>query len=280
MGRTTAPEKPSRLLLQCSIPFTADDWHVGRFSLLVQELSHRAEVTARNLEQDASGNDETLVRLDRSRFDQLWLLVDGGVGLTPEECAAVNRFAASGGGLLTARDHADMGLWLRSIAGVGKAHFFHDASCWEPDPTRRVRDDQETATVDWPNYHSGRNGDTRLQPGCLARRARLRHGARFRCHATRSPAAGRHPTVREELRGMARAGARCRGLRSPFNTGDPVMPCARCYRRLRRRLSGRGGAAARRGRPSPGGRRRFANSYLLETRKASRVSAHRRGWPA
>jgi hypothetical protein len=153
-------ERKQRLLLQCSIPFAADDWHVGRFSLLTRELGRVADVTARNLERGPSGNDETVLGLDRSRFDQVWLFgVDGGIGLNPSECAAVSRFAAAGGGLLTTRDHADMGLWLRSIEGVGRAHFFHDASCWEPDPARHVRDDRDTASIDFPNYHSGNNGD-------------------------------------------------------------------------------------------------------------------------
>ncbi len=150
-----------RLLLQCSIPFIADDWHVGRFSLLAAELCRWADVTARNLDRGGSAGDDVLLHLDRSQFDQVWLLgVDGGRGLTPAECDAVNRFAAAGGGLLTARDHADMGLWLRSIAGVGQAHFFHDSTCWEPDPARRIRDDRDTPGIEWPNYHSGRNGDT------------------------------------------------------------------------------------------------------------------------
>jgi hypothetical protein len=153
--------RKARILLQGSIPFAADDWHIGRFSLLAQELRRWAEVTARNREPSAAGNDETLLALDRSHFDQVWLLgVDGGDGLSRAECAAVNRFAASGGGLLTTRDHANMGLWLRSIEGVGKAHFFHQSGCWEPDATRRVPDDRETPSIDWPNYHSGRNGDT------------------------------------------------------------------------------------------------------------------------
>jgi hypothetical protein len=150
-----------RVLLQTSIPFAADDWHAGRFSLLGRELGRWAEVTRRDRDPGRSGDDPVLVGLDRSRFDQVWLLgVDGGKGLTAAECAAVNRFAAAGGGLLTARDHTDMGLWLRSIDGVGKAHFFHDASCCEPDPARRVRDDHDTPEIDWPNYHSGANGDT------------------------------------------------------------------------------------------------------------------------
>jgi hypothetical protein len=150
----------TRILLQCSIAFAEDDWHVGRFSRLAEELGRWADVTARNREPGAAGTDPVLAAVNRRQFDEIWLLaVDGGTGPTPEEIAALNRFQRDGGGLLTARDHTNMGLWLRSVEGVGCAHFFHDPSCAEPDTDRRTRDDQQTPTIDWPNYHSGRNGD-------------------------------------------------------------------------------------------------------------------------
>ena len=153
----------TRILLQSSIPFAADDWHVGRFSLLAAELARWADVTARNREPEGSGDDPAILGLSREKYDELWILgVDGGTALTPAECDAINRFQRAGGGLLAARDHCNMGLWLRSIQGAGSAHFFHEASCCEPDPARRTRDDQETATIDWPNYHSGNNGDVQL----------------------------------------------------------------------------------------------------------------------
>ena len=88
-----------RVLLQSSIPFAADDWHMGRFSLLGQLLGRFAEITARNREPDHSGNDSLLVQLDRERFDELWLFgVDGGNGLSPPECAGVNHFRPKVGG--------------------------------------------------------------------------------------------------------------------------------------------------------------------------------------
>ena len=149
-----------RLLLQTSIPFREDDWHVGRFSLLIEHLRSFADVTARNREPDRSGNDPALAALSRAQFDQVWLFgVDGGTGLSKAECDAVNRFHREGGGLLTIRDHQDMGLWLRGIEGVGSAHFFHEEPYAEPDPARCCPDDTETPTISWPNYHSGRNRD-------------------------------------------------------------------------------------------------------------------------
>jgi hypothetical protein len=117
-------------------------------------------VVARDLEPDRRGNDPVLSRLDRSQFDEAWLLgVDGGTGLSQGDIAAVNGFQRAGGGLLTTRDHQDMGLWLRGVAGVGKAHFFHADPFCEPDPSRCCVDDRDTRTISWPNYHSGRNGD-------------------------------------------------------------------------------------------------------------------------
>jgi hypothetical protein len=90
-----------------------------------------------------------ILGLSRTQYDEVWVLaVDGGTALTPAECEAVNGFQRSGGGVLTARDHCNMGLWLRSIKGAGSAHFFNDPSCCEPDSARRVRDDRETASID------------------------------------------------------------------------------------------------------------------------------------
>ena len=152
-----------RILLQCSVTFAVDDWHAGRFSLLAGELARLADVTARDREPAGIDGDPVLLGLSRTEYDEVWLLaVDGGTALTPAECEAVNGFQRSGGGVLTARDHCNMGLWLRSIKGAGSAHFFNDPSCCEPDSSRRVRDDRETASIDWPNYHSGKNGD--VQP--------------------------------------------------------------------------------------------------------------------
>ena len=168
----------ARLLLQCSIPFAADDWHVGRFSLLAEELSRWADVTARNREPGASGDDPLLLHLGRNQFDEVWIFgVDGGRGLTSAECAALNRFHAEGGGLLTARDHGDMGLWLRTITRVGQAHFFHDPACREPDPTRRCADDRETPGIAWPNYHSGRNGNVQEVEAIEPLHPLMRNGA-------------------------------------------------------------------------------------------------------
>ena len=160
-------KRPLRILLQTTIPFAEDDWNVGRFSLLREHLESlrddegRAlcEVTARDRVADAEGNEEVLSRLDSTDFDELWLFaVDTGDGLTVPDCQGITRFRQRGGGILATRDHQDLGSSLCTLGGVGRAHFFHTKH-QDPDESRHARDDQQTRGIDWPNYHSGSNGD-------------------------------------------------------------------------------------------------------------------------
>lgn len=158
---------PLRILLQTTIPFAEDDWHIGRFSLLQDELSSLkdeagnplCEVTARNRELDAAGNDPILSALDATDFDELWLFaIDTGDGLTVPDCQGITRFRQRGGGILATRDHQDLGTSLCTLGGIGRAHFFHSKHP-EPDPSRHIADDPYTTNISWPNYHSGANGD-------------------------------------------------------------------------------------------------------------------------
>ena len=89
----------ARILLQTTIVDTPDDWHVGRFSLLAQELRRAGhEVTARN--REGIDDDPMLSRLDELDVDALWLLaVDTGNGLSPADAAGIVRFRARGGGV-------------------------------------------------------------------------------------------------------------------------------------------------------------------------------------
>jgi hypothetical protein len=160
-------KRPIRILLQTTIPAVEDDWHVGRFSLLCEHLrglrdaegQTLCEVTARNRVADAEGNDEVLSRLDAADFDELWLFaVDTGDGLTAADCQGITRFRQRGGGILSTRDHQDLGSSLCTLGGIGRAHFFHSKH-QDPDESRRARDDHETKEINWPNYHSGSNGD-------------------------------------------------------------------------------------------------------------------------
>jgi hypothetical protein len=157
---------PIRILLQTTIPPIADDWHIGRFSMLRDHLAGLVDkdgaplcaVTARD--RTAPGApDPILSTIDQSDFDELWLFaVDMGDGLDVEDCAAIGRFRQKGGGLLVTRDHMDLGSSVCTLGGVGKAHFFHSKNL-DPDETRHVADDRETHAISWPNYHSGANGD-------------------------------------------------------------------------------------------------------------------------
>jgi hypothetical protein len=160
-------KKPVNILLQTTIPFTENDWHVGRFSLLREHFASLRdekggalyEVTARDIEKDENGNDKILHRLDETDFDELWLFaVDTGDGLTKTDCAGVTKFRQRGGGIFSTRDHQDLGSSLCTVGGIGAAHFFHSKQ-QDPDDSRNCRDDQDTKNIDFPNYHSGANGD-------------------------------------------------------------------------------------------------------------------------
>ena len=157
----------TKILLQTTIPFSEDDWHIGRFSLLTEYLESLKdengdalyEVTARNLEKDKNGNDAVLNKLDESDIDELWLFaLDTDGVLSKEDCQAITKFRQNGRGIFTTRDHQDMGTSLCTVGGIGAAHYFHSRQN-DPEDERNKRDDQDTTTIDFPNYHSGANGD-------------------------------------------------------------------------------------------------------------------------
>src|SRR5256714_10493627 len=158
---------PIHILLQTTIPSIEGDWNIERFSLLREHLASLedesgnalCQVTARNREKNKDGDDVILSALDTSHFAELWLFaVDNGGGLSVADCEGITRFRQRGGGILTTRDHQDLGSSLCTLGGVGRAHFFHSRHL-DPDESRRARDDQDTESISWPNYHSGSNGD-------------------------------------------------------------------------------------------------------------------------
>jgi hypothetical protein len=158
------PMRPIRLLLQTTIPRADDDWHVGRFSMLCDHLAGWrgadggavCEVTARD--RAGAADDPVLSHLADMAFDELWLFaVDTGQGLTPREREALFEFHARGGGILTARDHQDLGASLCGIPCLGPLEHFH---CLQPESEEaRRQPDDGNARISWPNYHSGWNGD-------------------------------------------------------------------------------------------------------------------------
>ncbi|BAY40873.1 hypothetical protein NIES2111_52630 [Nostoc sp. NIES-2111] len=167
--------EPIRILLQTTIATTEDDWSISRFSLLqdylksIQDESGNPLFTVvardrlRRVEDhrtsDAAGNDPILSTLDQSDFDQLWLFaLDTGDGLTEQDIAGINAFRKRGGGILTTRDHQDMGCSMCGLVDIGDVHYFNTKNP-DPDDSRWNRDDPHTTYISWPNYHSGANGD-------------------------------------------------------------------------------------------------------------------------
>lgn len=157
---------PIKVLLQTTIPTTADDWSIGRFSLLTAFLRDQRDsdgapvfdVTARD--RTALGApDPVLASLGESDFDEAWLFaVDVGNGLTDADCTGISQFRRRGSGLLVTRDHMDLGSSVCTLAGVGRAHYFHTRNL-DPDLSARAIDDPYTTYISWPNFHSGANGD-------------------------------------------------------------------------------------------------------------------------
>lgn len=152
------------VLLQTTIEPTANDWHIGRFSMLREYLASLTapdgdrlfQVTARD--RDPLGApDSVLSSLDRSTYDQLWLFaVDTGEGLDDADRAGILRFRARGGGLMVTRDHMDLGCSICALGPVGAAHVFNTHNIAGPVPPP---DDRDTPYIHWPNFHSGANGD-------------------------------------------------------------------------------------------------------------------------
>ncbi len=124
-------------------------------------------VKARNRAQ-RGGDDPVLSQLDATDFDELWLFaIDSGDGLGTGDLRGISAFARRGGGVLVTRDHQDLGCSICALERIGAAQYFHTRNPGPSDAFRR-RDDAETPAIDWPNYHSGRNGDwqriTRIEP--------------------------------------------------------------------------------------------------------------------
>ena len=156
--------QPVNVLLQTTIEPTQNDWHIGRFSMLRDYLaSLRAadgsplfRVTARDRDP-VGAPDSVLSALDRSQYDELWLFaVDTGNGLDDADRAGILRFRARGGGLMITRDHMDLGCSICEMGSIGAAHVFNTHNLEGPVP---APDDRDTPEIQWPNFHSGANGD-------------------------------------------------------------------------------------------------------------------------
>jgi hypothetical protein len=159
--------KPIRILLQTTVPSADDNWGIDRLSMLRDYLvsltddagNPACDVVARDRQLNSNGDDPILSTLGDADFDELWLFaLDVGDGLSSNDCAGITAFHRSGGGILTTRDHQDMGICLCGLGEIGALHFFQSRQL-DPDPSQHCIDDTGTPTISWPNYHSGRNGD-------------------------------------------------------------------------------------------------------------------------
>ena len=220
--------EPIRILLQTTIPFAEDDWHIGRFSRLQAVLAAMdgVEVTGRNRATPPGQTDPVLGSLDTSGFDQLWLFaVDTGDGLNGDECAAIGRFRKAGGGLMVTRDHMDLGSSVCTLGGVGDAHYFHSKNL-DPDPARRARDDVVTTDIDWPNYHSGANGDFQPVSSVGERHPVFEGVTRLPAHphegAVGAPAS--HPSAHVIATGVSQATQRPFNIAVAFEPSDEGGP--------------------------------------------------------
>lgn len=158
---------PTRILVKTTIGPVADDWHVGRFSLLtglLRSLKDSSggvlyEVVARDRSENHNGDDSDLLQLANGAYDQLWLIGTDVTGaLTSGDVENVAQFRTRGGGILLTRDHQDLGACLTRLGALGTTHYFQTANP-DPDESHRCCDDLETPSISWPNYHSGANGD-------------------------------------------------------------------------------------------------------------------------
>jgi hypothetical protein len=157
----------THILIKTTIGPVADDWNVGRFSLLTNHLRSLKDssgdvlyqVVARDRIENEKADDADLAQLAKGAYEQLWLIgADETGALTPADVENIARFRSRGGGVLLTRDHQDLGACLARLGSLGATQHFQTANP-DPDESRRSCDDRETPSISWPNYHSGANGD-------------------------------------------------------------------------------------------------------------------------
>jgi len=104
MATLPSPARPAHILMQTTIVADADDWHIGRFSMVRDHLAGMRDASGERMfvveARDRAvrfGPDPVLSQLDTSQIDALWLFaVDVGDGLDPADCAAITRFWRNG----------------------------------------------------------------------------------------------------------------------------------------------------------------------------------------
>ena len=87
---------PTRILVKTTSGPVADDWHVGRFSLLTEHLRSLKDsaggvlydIVARDRNGNQNGDDTGLLQLANGAYDQLWLI---GADVTPPARSSTRR---------------------------------------------------------------------------------------------------------------------------------------------------------------------------------------------
>src|SRR5438874_12836944 len=158
----------TRILLKTTIGPVADDWNIGRFSLLAEHLRGLTDpagaslyhVVARDRIEHSQGHDTDLEEAARGAYGQLWLIaVDATGALTQVDVGNIGRFRQGGGGILLTRDHQDLGACLPKLGAVGATHFFQTVNP-DPDASRRCRDATGTPSINWADFQSRRTGES------------------------------------------------------------------------------------------------------------------------
>src|SRR5437763_7002522 len=99
----------TRILLKTTIGPVADDWNIGRFSLLAEHLrgltdpagASLYEVVARDRIEHSQGHDTDLEEAARGAYDKLWMIaVDDTGALKKVGVGHVSRFRPGGSGFL------------------------------------------------------------------------------------------------------------------------------------------------------------------------------------
>ncbi len=117
----------AKILIQTTLTTADKDARANQFKQLVRVLECEGhEVIARDRDPQPDGSDPVISALAESDFDELWLIAaDRANGLSPKDVRGILRFRERGGGVLTARDHENIGTSLLNLGMLGAVNHFH-----------------------------------------------------------------------------------------------------------------------------------------------------------
>ena len=116
---------PLRALLQATIVHDSNDWEIGRFSHLAEQIQAAGQdvdggfvMMAQNYPATASEREQLHNQLREGFFGQVWLMApDFENGPEADFFAALEAAVAAGTHLVIARDHTDLGSCLLALDG-------------------------------------------------------------------------------------------------------------------------------------------------------------------